>query len=57
MKWILLLLSVWAGTTGTAIAEERWSLEGFLGDAYNFRSHLKITQDGGYSRSIHFLLA
>jgi hypothetical protein len=57
MKWILFLLSVWAGTTGTAIAEERWSLEGFLGDAYNFRSHLKITQDGGYSRSIHFLLA
>jgi hypothetical protein len=52
MKWILFLLSVWAGTAGTAIAEERWTLEGYLGDAYNFHSRLKITQDGGFSRSL-----
>jgi len=52
MRWVLFLLSVWAGTAGTAIAAERWSLEGYLGDAFNFRSRLKITQDGGYSQSI-----
>lgn len=52
MKWTLFLLSVWAGTAGTAIAAERWSLEVYLGDAHNLRSRLKITQDGGFSRSI-----
>lgn len=52
MKRTLLLLSVWAWTAGTAVAAERWSLEVYLGDAYNLRSRLKITQDGGFSRSI-----
>lgn len=52
MKRIRLLLSLWACAAGSAIAAERWSLEGYLGDAYNFRSRLRITQDGGYSRSI-----
>ncbi len=53
MKKTLLLLSVCAWTAGTAVAAESWSLEGYLGDAYNFRSRLKITQDGGFARSIN----
>lgn len=34
-----------------AAADERWSLEAYLGDAYNFRTRFKIEQDGGFSRS------
>jgi hypothetical protein len=52
LKWILFLLPLWAGAAGTALAADRWSLEGYLGNAYNFPSQLKITQDGGFSRSI-----
>lgn len=52
VKRILLLLSLWTCAAGSASAAERWSLEGYLGDAYDFRSRLKITQDGGYSQSI-----
>ena len=52
MKRILLLLSICAWTSGTAVAAEHWSLEGYVGNAYNFRSELKITQDGGFSRSV-----
>ena len=48
----LLLVSLWVCVAGTAVAAERWSLESYLGDAYNFRSRLRITQDGGFSRSI-----
>lgn len=35
-----------------AAADERWSLEAYVGDAYNFRTRLEIEQDGGYSRSL-----
>jgi hypothetical protein len=35
-----------------AAANERWSLEGFIGDAYNLRTRLEVEQDGGYSRSL-----
>jgi hypothetical protein len=31
---------------------EPWSFEAYLGDAYNFRTRLKIEQDGGFSRSL-----
>ncbi len=33
-------------------AENRWSVEVFGGDAYNFHNRLKISQDGGYSQSL-----
>ena len=49
----LLLLSLWAGAAGAVAAPDHWSFESYLGDAYNFRTPLKITQDGGYSRSIY----
>ena len=52
VKRTLLFLSLWACAAGMAVAAERWSLEGYLGDAYNFRSRLRITQDGGFSSSI-----
>jgi hypothetical protein len=32
---------------------ETWSLEAYVGDAYNLRTRLKISQEGGYSRSIN----
>lgn len=31
---------------------EPWSLEAYVGDAYNFRTRLKVEQDGGFSRSM-----
>jgi len=52
MKKTVLCLCVWGWTAATAIAAESWSLEAYLGNAYNFRSRLKIEQDGGYSRSL-----
>ena len=33
-------------------AAATWSVEGFGGNAYNFRSGLHIAQDGGYSESV-----
>jgi hypothetical protein len=35
-----------------AAADGRWSLEAYVGDAYNLRTRLDIEQDGGYSRSV-----
>ncbi len=52
MKKTMLCLCVWGWAAATAVAAERWSLEAYLGDAYNFRSTLKIKQDGGFSRSL-----
>lgn len=53
MKKTILFLCVWGWTALTAVAAENWSVEAFLGDAYNFRSRLKVEQDGGYSRSLN----
>jgi hypothetical protein len=35
-----------------ATAADRWSVEAFGGDAFNFHNRLKISQDGGYARSL-----
>jgi hypothetical protein len=35
-----------------AAADERWSFEAHVGDAYNWPTRLEIEQDGGYSRSV-----
>jgi hypothetical protein len=35
-----------------AAADGHWSLEAYVGDAYNFRTRLEVEQDGGYSRSL-----
>ena len=34
------------------VQAETWSLEAFGGNAYNFDSRLRITQDGGFSQSL-----
>lgn len=52
MKKTLLCFCVWGWAAGTAIGAESWSLEAYLGDAYDFRSRLKIEQDGGFWRSL-----
>src|SRR5574341_251609 len=31
---------------------QTWTFEGFLGDAYNLSSRLKIEQDGGYAKTL-----
>ena len=36
----------------TACDAQSWSLEAYLGNAYNFKNHLQIDQDPGYSRSL-----
>lgn len=36
----------------TAKAADRWSVEAYGGDAFNFHDRLKISQDGGYSQSL-----
>jgi hypothetical protein len=43
----------WAACTPAAIAADAWSLEAFGGNAYNFNSRLKITQEGGFSQSLN----
>jgi hypothetical protein len=35
-----------------AAADERWSFDAYVGDAYNWPARLEIEQDGGYSRSV-----
>lgn len=52
MKRTALCVFVCGWAAATAVAGEGWSVEGYLGNAYNFRSRLKIEQDGGYSRSL-----
>ena len=49
MRTILLL--AWCGWVSSAAAQI-WTIEAYLGNAYNFRTPLKIEQDGGYSRSL-----
>jgi hypothetical protein len=36
----------------SAAATDRWALEVYGGDAYNFRNRLEIRQDGGYSQAV-----
>jgi hypothetical protein len=31
---------------------QTWSVEAYVGDAYNWRTRLEISQEGGYSRSV-----
>ena len=49
MKWCALLLV--AAPLAPAAAQS-WSLEAYVGTAYNFRNRLEITQDGGFSSSL-----
>jgi hypothetical protein len=34
-------------------AAHTWTVEAYVGNAYNFRSRLRIEQDGGFSRSLN----
>jgi hypothetical protein len=47
------LLSLFALAVLDAAAADHWSVEAYLGDAYNFRTRLKVEQDGGYARSVN----
>ena len=49
VNWCALLLA--AAPLAPAVAQS-WSLEAYVGSAYNFRNRLEITQDGGFSRSL-----
>jgi hypothetical protein len=53
MSCRILMLAVLCLTALDAGAADHWSVEAYLGDAYNFRSRLKVEQDGGYSRSVN----
>jgi hypothetical protein len=35
-----------------AAAAQTWSIEAYVGDAYNFRTRLEVSQDGGFSRTL-----
>lgn len=52
MRAGILILATAGWSTFSAAAADRWSVEAYLGDAYNFHSRLKVEQDGGYSRSV-----
>lgn len=38
--------------SGVAYGADRWSVEAYGGDAFNFHNRLKISQDGGYAQSL-----
>jgi hypothetical protein len=48
-----ILLPLFALAVLDAAAADHWSVEAYLGDAYNFRTRLKVEQDGGYARSVN----
>lgn len=49
MRVLLAMLSL---TLPLHALAQAWSVEGYVGDAYNLRTRLKIEQDGGFSRSL-----
>jgi hypothetical protein len=46
-------LAVFSMAVSFSAAADNWSLEAYVGDAYNFRTRLRVTQDGGFSRSVN----
>ena len=37
---------------GASAAAQNWSVEAYVGDAFNLRTRLQVTQEGGFSRAV-----